>query len=174
MAALGASARCVARVNKPDGDSRIRCLVREKAVELVERPARQPVASVSASSPDPVTNAAQVFNGDTSTGAFGGLDDRFRDDVVLMAAEPGLFAGYPPKFLLGPLAPFPLKALALEVVLAAHPLDDFAAMADRAVTGGSDLGDPKVHADELSRVDRLERFPRELDIRKNRPSRFTS
>ena len=103
----------------------------EEADELVERPTRQPVASVSAPSRYPFANALEVFNGDAASGAFGGLDDRFADAVVLVPAEPGFLAGDRRSFFFAPLVPLLLESLPLEVVLAADPLDGLAAVLRR-------------------------------------------
>jgi len=163
MAALRACARRVARVHLHYGDSRVRCLVREEAIELVERPTRQPVSSVSTMSPDPAAYPLEILEGDAPSGAFGGLDDRFRDAVVLVAAEPGFLARQPPELLLGSLRPLPLKPPSLEVVLAADLLDRLATM-PLSVAGGRDLHDAQVDSQELAWFDRLPGFPADLDV----------
>jgi hypothetical protein len=96
MAALGACPAGIARVHLHDADSRVLRLVREEAIDLVERPARQSVASIFASSRDLAVYPLEVLKSNAAVGVFGGLDDRFRDAMVLMPAEPGFLAGDPP------------------------------------------------------------------------------
>ncbi len=122
MAALAASAGCVARVDLDHGDSRERRLVREEAEKLVERPARQPVASVPTPSRNPFADAFEVFDGNATPGALGGFDDRLADAMVLVLAEPGFLSGQPLQFLLGSLdtlalEPFPLRVVPLTDLL---------------------------------------------------------
>jgi len=146
--------RGVARVDLHDGNSRERCLVREKGRELVERPARQLVLSVSAPSRDPSPDAFEILDGNAAAGALGGLDDRLADAMVLVLAELGFLAGYPHQFLLGSPGSFPLESLSLDVVLAADSFDRLAAMPLGVVARGGDPGDPHVYADEVRYRDR--------------------
>src|SRR5271165_7348184 len=146
--------RGVARVDLHDGNSRERCLVREKGRELVERPSRQLVLSVSAPSRDPSPDAFEVLDGNPAAGAPGGLDDRLADAMVFMTAEPGLLAGYPHEFPLGSSGSLPLEALSLDVVLAADSFDRLAAMPLGVIARGGDPGDPHVYADEVRYRDR--------------------
>ena len=83
MAALGARPRRVARVHRHDGHACQRRLVGQERDQLEERPAGKFVASVSAPNREPVANSAEILNGDSPSGVFGSLDDRFADDVVL-------------------------------------------------------------------------------------------
>jgi len=128
MPADGTRLAGIAWVDLHDRDSRERCLVREESRELLERPARQLVASISAPSRDPSPDAFEVLDGNPAAGAPGGLDDRLADAMVFMTAEPGLLAGYPHEFLLGSSGSLPLEALSLDVVLAADSFDRLAAM----------------------------------------------
>src|SRR4051794_26018304 len=164
MPADGARLAGVARVDLHDRDPRVLRLVREEADELVERPTRQPVASVPAPSRDPSAYAPEILNGDAASGAFGGLDDRLRDAVVLVATEPGFLAGESPQFLLCSPGASSLESLPLEVVLAADPLDGFAAMPFGLVARGGDPGNPEIDADEVIGLDRLGSMRANLDV----------
>lgn len=159
----------MARVDLNDRDSRVDCLVAKEAGELVERPAREPIASVSAPSPDPVANPLEVLKSDTTSGAFGGLDDRLADTVVLVAPEPGFLARQALQFLLGSFGALALQSLPLEVVFAVHVLDGFTAMALRIVARGGNLGDAQVDAEEVGRLDRFRRFAWKLDVQEVLP-----
>ncbi len=154
MPADGTRLAGIAWVDLHDRDSRERCLVREESRELLERPARQLVASISAPSRDPSPDAFEVLDGNPAAGAPGGLDDRLAGAMVFMTAEPGLLAGYPHEFLLGSSGSLPLEALSLDVVLAADSFDRLAAMPLGVIARGGDPGDSHVHADEVRHGDR--------------------
>src|SRR4051794_16527067 len=131
----------VARIDHDDRDSRILRLVGDEPPELVERPAREPVASVPTPSRYPAADAFEVFEGNPASGVFGGLDDRLADDVVLVLAEPGFLPGHATKLLLRPLGPPSLESLPLEIVLPADRLDGLSAVSFGLVAGGRDPGD---------------------------------
>jgi len=164
MSADATRPAAVARIDLHDGDSRVLRLVRKEAEELVERPTREPVPSVSTSSRYPFADTLEVLKRDAAAGVFGGLDDRLADAVVFVATEPGFLAGQPSEFLLGSLRPFPLEPFSLHVVLAANLLDRLAAMPLGIVAGGRDLGDPKIDTKEIVGLNRIGRFPVELDV----------
>ena len=97
--------RRIPRVDRHHGDPGQFRLVRHEAVELRERPSREPVARVGAPSRDPFADAGEILKGDPPIGASGVIDDRLADGVVDVAAESGLLAGHPPEFLPRPLVP---------------------------------------------------------------------
>src|SRR5262249_40073409 len=78
---------------------------------------------VAAPSRDPLADAFEVFESDPATGASGGFHEPFRDDVMLMAAEPGFLVPQPPDLFLAPLGLLPLESVALELVLLPDLLD---------------------------------------------------
>src|SRR5262249_40896546 len=86
MVALRTGTRRVPRVPRQDGAPGPFRLVRQEGVELPERPSREPMARVAAPSREPPADALEVFRRDPATGAFGVLDDRLADPVVLVAA----------------------------------------------------------------------------------------
>jgi hypothetical protein len=98
--------RGIARIDQHDWDAGIRRLVGNEPSELVERPTREPIASVPTPSRCPVADAFEVFEGNPAAGVFGGLDDRFADAMVLVPPESGLLPGYPAELLLCPWVPF--------------------------------------------------------------------
>src|SRR5262249_36068598 len=69
-------------INRHEGAPSQFRFVGKEAAELSERPARESIASVGATSRYPLADALQVFQGDPTTGAFDFLDDRFADDMV--------------------------------------------------------------------------------------------
>jgi len=154
----------VARIDLHDGDSRILRLVRKEAEELVERPTRQPVPSVSTPSRYPFADTLEVLKSDSAAGVFGSLNDRFADHVVFVATEPGFLPGHPHEFLPGSLRPFPLEPFSLQVVLAADLFYGFAAMPLGIVAGGRKLNDAHVDAQEIVGLDRIGGFPSDLDV----------
>src|SRR5512135_2220417 len=148
VATLGTSTRRVAGVDLLDHDARDLRLVRQEVVELCERPAGEPVASVGAPGRNPVADAFEIFDGDTTPGASGFLDDLFQGAMVFVAAEAGFLPGDTPQLLAGAIGPLSLEPSPLEVVLAADVVDGLARVGLPIRVGG-DLGQAHVHAEEV-------------------------
>ena len=143
-------------IHRHDGDSGQFRLVCHKGIELSERPTREPIPGVGATSRDPLADALEVFKGDPSIRAFGLLDDRLADAVVFVATEPGFLPGHPAQLLLRPLGVPPLEPLALEVVLPADAFDVGPGVL-LAVAVGGDVRDTQIDPDEVGGRDRSPR-----------------
>ncbi|HMB08209.1 MAG TPA: hypothetical protein VKP69_31325, partial [Isosphaeraceae bacterium] len=124
------------------------CLVGQEGKELMERPTRELIASVATPGRNPFADALQVFQGNPASGAFGGLDDRFRDAMVFVPAEPGLFPGDSLQLFLRPFGVPPLESFPLEIVFAPDLLNVSPGMLF-AIRIGCDVENPQVHAEEV-------------------------
>lgn len=82
----------VAGINRNHNHACTLCFVFDKASQLVERPAMQG-CSLAASSPDPVTDALQIFKGDSSSGALRRINNLLADRVVDLSGKASFFAG---------------------------------------------------------------------------------
>jgi hypothetical protein len=91
VAALRASSRGVAWIDEFNLDSGSLCLVQDKTLQLVKRPAMQTTA-LSFTSPYPDTDTAQILQSDPASGAFCSTNYLLRNYVVYVASEPLLLA----------------------------------------------------------------------------------
>src|SRR5438093_10968273 len=90
MSTLRTLARRIARVNQDNGDAVQFCLVLDKHSQLKETPTVA-LCSVSLFSPNPRTNARQIFEGDSLLRVFGFQNNRFADFVIQLSGEEFLF-----------------------------------------------------------------------------------
>src|SRR5262249_42321697 len=70
MPALRTGSGRVPRVHRHDGDPGPLRLVRQEGIESPERPSREAIPGVGATSRDPLANALEVFKRDAASGAF--------------------------------------------------------------------------------------------------------
>lgn len=89
IAALGASPAGVSRVNSDQQNSEQFGLVLQETAQLRERPGMQNCSLLSPSR-DPVTDALEVFNGDSASSAFSGGNDLLADVVINPRGESSL------------------------------------------------------------------------------------
>ena len=85
-------ARCVAWVNRLNGNARQPAFVLDKAFQLVERPAMQ-IVSLLLPKPYPFTDALQIFKDNAASGALSKGNDFFTDLVVNVCGEPTFTPG---------------------------------------------------------------------------------
>ena len=90
MSTLSTLARRIARVNKNDPHAVQLGLVLNKHSQLKETPT-MPLCSVSLFSPNPRTNALEVFQGDPSLRVFSFQNNRFADFVIQFSGKAFLF-----------------------------------------------------------------------------------
>jgi hypothetical protein len=88
--ARSASARSVARIDEPNGNTGSLGFVEHKALPLIKRPAVQ-TAALLFTSPYPNADSAQVFQSDPASGALCSTNYLFRNYVVHIGREPLLF-----------------------------------------------------------------------------------
>lgn len=142
-----AGARGVARVNLDHGHTHQLRLVLDKGSQLVERPAMQR-CSLRLSSPYPVTDALEVFQGDTPTGAFSLSNDAFADLVVDIGSKAALFTRQLAQTTTARLCSFALEFLA-QATMAVTNVRYRLALVDftRAVSG--DIGHAQVNTKKV-------------------------
>jgi hypothetical protein len=152
VVARRALARGVATIYEIHHNTGNGCLVYEEGTQLGEGPSRVHGA-LAFSDRYPVTDALEVFQGDTAFGVFSFVDDAFRDDVVDVGTETGLVSRKLFEMTLGTLCASGLEAVAKSL----HPL----AHSFRFITGvrfpigvGSQIADAEVYSEPVSGVNR--------------------
>ncbi len=150
MSAAGAGAGGVARVDFHHGHAEHLRLVLDKALQLMKRPAvqRRPLRP---SSPYPVTDALELFEGNALTGAFSLGDDVFADLVVDIGGKAAFFARELAQTATARLRAFALQPLA-QTALAVADAFDMAALVDFAHAVDGDVGDAQVNAKEVFHI----------------------
>ncbi|MCW3036355.1 MAG: Transposase IS200-family protein [Actinobacteria bacterium] len=137
----------VARVHEDDGHSRQCSFVNNETAELGECP-RMQRGSLGPPSPDPFADALEVFQGDTSSGAFGLSHDALGNAMVDVSGESSLL---PPALFeqaLGALGSFRLEPAPKPPVAVAQPVQ-MAPGKDAPVGIGRDVDDAEVDADHV-------------------------
>src|SRR5882672_5874964 len=121
MTTLRTSTRRITRINGNYRHSRNPRLVFHEGAKLSERPTRHP-GSLSLAKPCSITNAFELFNGDSRLSVFCFLNEPLADDVVGVPAKASLFlsAGFQ-------LAPNVLRPIAALLSLRGGNLKDLAA-----------------------------------------------
>lgn len=84
--------RRVARIDRDKRNAGKFGLVLQERSQLVERPAVQ-IVTLRATEPYPVADTLEVFNGNSTSGAFRSFDNLFADLVVHIGCEPAFLAG---------------------------------------------------------------------------------
>lgn len=151
MAALAACAAGVSWIDDGDRNTGNRSLVLDKVPELIERPAKV-TRSLLLANRCPFEDAPEVFKGDSTYGAFTGIDEPFADLVVYVLAKSGFTAGKATKLFLCSPGPLSLKAATIAVVTAANTLYGFSAMAS-SVGICRDVCDAEVDTQEIVNLD---------------------
>jgi hypothetical protein len=88
------------------------------------------------------TNARNVFQGESASGVFGGVNDLFRNTVVLILAKAGFAPRQLAKFLLRSLGFEPLETAAQAMVLLPDLLDRCARVRLAIAGGGLNIQPP--------------------------------
>ena len=151
VAALGARPTRVARVHGGKSDAREDGLVAEERAQLEERPGVQRRA-LGLANRYPVTDAAEVFNGNTASGVFGFAYDRLADPVIRVSVESSLPPSERAQVTFGGLGAAGLKA-------GTKPGDARAvregrlARVDFAVGVDREVADAEVDAEPAFRID---------------------
>ncbi len=152
VTAAGTGATRVARVNRDHEHTSALGLVFDEGSQLVKRPTVQD-CSLPALSPDPLTDTAQFFEGNSRLpsrrGAFCGFYNLTADLVVDMLGKVALLAGKLLEPTLGCFRAFLLKLGTQTPVTVAHVVDSFAGV-DSGVRINCDIDHAKVNAKELS------------------------
>ncbi len=163
MPTLRARPAAICGVHHRDDDARPRSLVLDKASQLGERPSGKPCLRVPAPSRDPSAYAFEILKGYAASSAFGGLDQRLADAMVLVPAEAGFFARQPPQLLLRPSRPLALEPGSLERVLSTVRLNGVAAV-DFPVAVDGEIDDAKINSDDIANWLRLSDNLLDLDV----------
>lgn len=149
-AAARAGAAGVARVNRQHGHAVPLGFVFKKSSELVKRPITM-LGSLRFSNRYPVSDTRQIFDGQSAACAFSVKNQVFTDAVVYIALVAGLSARQLFKFALGGFCAFALQTLTA--------IRHFAPLAFNLCAGhylsvrrGSYVGNPKVHAQGISKA----------------------
>ncbi len=153
MAARGARPRGVAGVNRQHGHTGQPCFVLNKGAQLKERPTMHR-GSLAAPNRYPVTNTAQVFQGDAASGVLRRSHDPFADRVVHIFGKAAFFSAEVVQS-----APGAFRALALQpgpqaAVTVTH-LVHRAAAVGRSIAVRRQVDDAQVNPQEV-----LHRFGR--------------
>ena len=152
--------------------------VLDEGPQLVKAPAMYR-SSLGLPKPGPVAYAGQLFQGNTTFGVFGCLDELLGKDVVGISAEPMFALMHPAQGLpdlLGSLAAFGsstggfLQALTSHVVPLACPLDLLPTHAGAIASRGK-IDDAEIDAKEVG--GRPRRCLREIDDDKQKPRAIT-
>lgn len=151
----GASTGCVARIDCDNRDTVEFSFVGNKLPELGEGP---PVHLGSLIPPEPysVADTLEFFQGNPATGAFGVVNDPFRDHMIFMTAKPS----FPiPEPLYGPPHVFSGPPLVLLVHLFPERTTHFIVLLPNgldvlttklfAITRGCQVDHPKINADKF-------------------------
>jgi hypothetical protein len=85
-------ARCISRVNEDNGNTGKLSFVLDFLAQIMKRPTMQLIA-LGASSPNSVTNACQVFQGNRSLSALRFIYQLFADYMIYVIGKARLFAG---------------------------------------------------------------------------------
>jgi putative transposase len=125
--------------------------VGQKAPKLREAPTVQ-VCPLPLSGPDPLTNAAEVFDGNRAICAFRGLDYAFRNTMVYVGHEACLAVAALLEQALGRLCTLLLELAAQGAVAMAH-LVDGATRVTATVGIESNFDNPHIHAERVHRLD---------------------
>ena len=79
------------RINESDRDSKLLCLIGNKALQLAKGPGMQ-TGTLRYSSPYPGTNPPQIFQGDPTAGALGNGNYLFGNLMIEVSREAPFFA----------------------------------------------------------------------------------
>lgn len=155
--------RRVAGVDRNNGNTNDHRFVFDESAQLAERPNGKPIPCITTTSRDPFANTSEVFQGNSATGAFGGFDDAFRDDMILVSAESRFLTRQPLQFLLRPLRASTLQPSTLQFVFLPSQFDLLSAMS-RSVTICRDIYDAKIDTQNVRRRSRVGAVILHLDV----------
>lgn len=139
----------VARVNEYQRHTEQSGFVFDKGTQLIERPAMQ-LASLRLPNPYPVTDAAQVFQSDTASGAFGLLHELLGDAVVHVGCEASLLARQGFETTPGGLRSFGLQT-GTDSIMPTAQTTDVSAGVEFSVAVHGDVGNAEIDADTPTR-----------------------
>lgn len=147
MATPGAFPRGVARVHLDHDDTSEKRLIQHKHFQLIKRPRVQDY-SLPVPNFYPITDAAEILNGDPALGAFSRGYDLLRYYVIGVRGKALLFASEFLQATIRRSGSFLLKFAAQAALMMAHTLYLGAAVSF-AIGISGDIGDPKVHTQEF-------------------------
>ncbi len=139
-------------VDEFNRDSSKLCFVDDETTHLSVRPRSKPIARIATPSRDPFADAIEVFDGDPTTGAFGGVHDLLADHVVLVTAKSCFLVADTFHLLVGVFRSLASQPLPLSVVLLADLLD-IGSRVVLAVAVGGQINDPQVNPDKVGGID---------------------
>lgn len=145
MSTLGTHLAGVSRVNGNKFDTSKKCFVFQFESQIIEAPrmVNSPLAFLN---PYPVTDALEVFDGDTASGAFSLFNNLFGDAVIYVSLESGFLALTFFQKAFSRFRAFSLE-LSSEACISGSDVVEFATRERLSITGGSNIDDPKINTE---------------------------
>ncbi len=159
VTALGASSASVSRIDSDHRNSVQLAFVSDKLPQLFKRPTAH-FCALRPPKQCPVTDAIEVFNGDTASSVFGENDECFADAVVDVSAKPSFLVA---NFLHGPASILSGSTFTASHLASERPSDVEILLPGRfdvftgnmlSIAGGNELCDTHIDAKKITDFDR--------------------